>query len=98
MEQLQIAAPCHFGMEAVLKREIYDLGYEISRVEDGRVVFEGDYEALAYANIHLRTPERILLVVAEFEARSWEELFQGNCLGELFAKGRQILGDQGDFG
>ncbi len=77
MEQLQIAAPCHFGMEAVLKREIYDLGYEISRVEDGRVIFEGDYEALAYANIHLRTPERILLVLAEFEARSWEELFQG---------------------
>ena len=77
MRQIQIAAPCHFGMEAVLKREIYDLGYEICRVEDGRVIFEGDFEALAYANIHLRTPERILLVLSEFTAESWEEFFQG---------------------
>lgn len=77
MKKIQLAAPCHFGLEAVLKREIYDLGYEITRVEDGRVIFEGDPEAVVMANLHLRTPERILLVTGEFEARTWEELFQG---------------------
>ena len=42
METIQLVAPCHFGMEAVLKREIYDLGYDITKVEDGRMTFEGD--------------------------------------------------------
>ena len=61
MEYLELIAPCHFGMESVLKREIYDLGYEISQVEDGRVTFLGDWEAVVRANIFLRTAERILL-------------------------------------
>ena len=58
MRKLELIAPCHFGMEAVLKREIQDLGYEISRVEDGRVTFIGDEEAVAYANIFLRRPAK----------------------------------------
>ena len=77
MERWELIAPCHFGLEAVLKREIQDLGYEISTVEDGKVTFWGDAEAVAYGNIFLRTTERILLKVAEFKAVTFEELFQG---------------------
>ena len=51
MRKLELIAPCHFGLEAVLKKEIYDLGYEISQVEDGRVTFLGDEEAICRANI-----------------------------------------------
>ena len=76
MTQLEFVAPCHFGLEAVLKREIYDLGYEISRVEDGRVTFFGDYEALIRANLFLRTAERILLKIGSFTATTFDELFE----------------------
>lgn len=69
--------PCHFGLEAVLKREIYDLGYEITKVEDGRVTFEGDEEAVCRANIFLRTAERVMIQVGRFKATTFEELFQG---------------------
>lgn len=41
MKTYELVVPCHFGLEAVLKREIYDLGYEISRVEDGESHFRG---------------------------------------------------------
>jgi len=75
MKQIELIAPCHFGMEAVLKREIIDLGYEISQVEDGRVTFYGDMEAVAYANVFLRTAERVLLKVGQVRATSFEELF-----------------------
>lgn len=73
----ELLAPCHFGLEAVLKREILDLGYEISQVEDGRVTFIGDDEAICRANIFLRTAERVLIKVGSFQAESFEELFQG---------------------
>lgn len=76
MQQFELIAPCHFGLEAVLKREILDLGYEISAVEDGKVTFYGDAEAIAYGNVFLRTTERILLKVAEFKATTFEELFE----------------------
>ena len=51
MKTYKLMAPCHFGLEAVLKREILDLGYEVTSVEDGRVTFEGDDEAICRANI-----------------------------------------------
>lgn len=76
-QKYELIAPCHFGLEAVLKREIYDLGYEILKVEDGRITFEGDAEAICRANIFLRTAERILLKVGSFRAVTFEELFQG---------------------
>ena len=76
MERIELIAPCHFGLEAVLKREILDLGYEIARVEDGRVTFYGDAEAVCYANIFLRTAERILWKVGSFRAVTFEELFE----------------------
>lgn len=72
----ELIAPCHFGMEAVLKREITDLGYDITLVEDGRVTFIGDEETICRANIFLRTAERVLLKVGSFHAESFEELFQ----------------------
>jgi len=72
-----LLVPCHFGLEAVLKREIYDLGYEITKVEDGRVTFEGDEEAICRANIFLRTAERVMIQVGRFKATTFEELFQG---------------------
>ena len=77
MRQFELIAPCHFGLEAVLKKEILDLGYEISLVEDGRVTFIGDDEAICRANVFLRTAERVLLKAGSFKAETFEELFQG---------------------
>ena len=77
MRKFELIAPCHFGMESVLKREIVDLGYDITEVTDGRVTFFGDEEALCRANIFLRTAERILIKIGCFHAESFEELFQG---------------------
>lgn len=77
MEKFELMAPCHFGLEAVLKKEIYDLGYEILQVEDGRITFEGDAEAVCRGNIFLRTTERVLLKVGKFYAETFEDLFQG---------------------
>ncbi len=76
MEKFELIAPCHFGMEAVLKREILDLGYEITKVEDGKVTFEADAQGIADANIFLRSTERILLKVAEVKAETFDELFE----------------------
>lgn len=77
MKTYELIAPCHFGLEAVLKREIYDLGYDVTKVEDGRVTFVGDEEAICRANIFLRTAERVLLKVGQFHAETFEDLFVG---------------------
>ena len=71
-----LVSPCHFGLEAVLKRELDGIGLDITRVEDGRVYYSGDESAIARANMFLRTTERVLLVVGEFEARTYDELFE----------------------
>ena len=76
MNRFELVVPCHFGLEAVVKREIYDLGYEITRVEDGRVSFEGDAEAICRANIFLRGAERVLVQVGRFKAATFDELFE----------------------
>ena len=77
MRKLELIAPCHFGLEAVLKREITDLGYDVEQVEDGRLTFIGDEEAVCRANVFLRSAERILIKVGSFHAENYEELFQG---------------------
>ncbi|MDE6687293.1 MAG: class I SAM-dependent RNA methyltransferase [Lachnospiraceae bacterium] len=77
MNRYELIAPCHFGLEAVLKKEIIDIGYDISSVEDGRVCFYGDEEAVCRANVNLRTAERILIKVGGFRAETFEELYQG---------------------
>lgn len=76
MEIIQLVAPCHFGMEAVLKREIYDLGYDITKVEDGRVTFEGDLETICRSNIFLRTAERVMVQIGRFRATTFDELYE----------------------
>lgn len=77
MKNFECIVPCHFGLEAVLKREIIDLGYEITSVEDGRVTFLGDAEAVCRANVFLRTAERILIKIGSFHAQTYDELFEG---------------------
>jgi putative N6-adenine-specific DNA methylase len=76
-EKFTLIAPCHFGLESVLKREIQDLGYNIINVSDGRVTFEGDSKAIARANIFIRTAERILLKCGSFRATTFDDLFEG---------------------
>ena len=77
MRKFELIAPCHFGLESVLKKEIIDLGYDVSEVSDGKVTFIGDDEAIARANIGLRTAERVLIKVGSFTATTFEELFEG---------------------
>ena len=77
MSDYELIAPCHFGMEAVLKREIQKLGYDILKVEDGKVTFAGDEAAIVRANIFLRTTERILIKIGSFQATTFDELFEG---------------------
>jgi putative N6-adenine-specific DNA methylase len=74
---LRLIATCVFGLEAILAREIRDLGYEKTNVQNGSVEFEGDISAIARCNIWLRTAERLLIKVGEFKATTFEELFQG---------------------
>jgi putative N6-adenine-specific DNA methylase len=76
MKQFEYVSPCHFGLEAVLKREIMDLGYEITMVEDGKVSYRGDENTCARANMFLRTTERVLIKVASFKAETFDELFE----------------------
>ena len=77
MRTMQMIAPCLFGLEGLAGDELRRMGMENVRVEDRRVLFSGDENALAKANIRLRTGERIMVVLAQFEAKSFEELFQG---------------------
>jgi len=76
LDKMEWIAPCHFGLESILKREIQDLGYEISQVEDGRVAFRGGMDVVCRANIFLRTAERILLKAGSFQAVTFDELFE----------------------
>ena len=77
MEKLQLVAPCLFGLEGLAGDELRRMDMQDVRVEDRRVFFSGDMSALAKANIGLRTAERVMIVLAQFEAKSFEQLFQG---------------------
>jgi putative N6-adenine-specific DNA methylase len=77
MNQFEFAVPTLFGLEGIAGDELRRLNIENVRVENGRVLFSGDETALARANMNLRTGERVLLVLAEFEAKTFEQLFQG---------------------
>ncbi len=76
MKQYEYISPCHFGLEAVLKRELTDLGCEIIKVEDGKVTYTGGENTCARANVFLRTTERVLLKVGAFHAETFDELFE----------------------
>ena len=77
MDKIEIMATSTFGMEALVKKEINKLGYEIKEVKNGRITFEGDLEAIARANLWLRTAERVLVKLGEFDARDFDQLYDG---------------------
>ena len=77
MERLTMAVPCLFGLEGLVGDELRRMNMENVRVEDRRVFFEGDFEAMARANVRLRMGERVMILLARFPARSFEELYQG---------------------
>jgi len=72
-----LIATSTFGIESITAKELRTLGYENLKIENGKVTFKGDEMDIAIANIHLRTADRVLIKMAEFEAKSFEELFQG---------------------
>lgn len=76
MSNIELVAPCNFAVEAVLSREIKNLGYEITKVEDGRVSFVADEEGIIRSNLWLRTAERVMVKIGEFEAFTFDELFE----------------------
>jgi len=76
VSKIELVAPCNFAVEAILSREIKSLGYEITKVEDGRVSYIADEEGICRSNLWLRTAERVLVKIDEFEALSFEELFE----------------------
>ena len=77
MTNLEFSVPCLFGLEGLAGDELKRMGIENVRVENGRVLFSGDERAMVKANVGLRTGERVLIVLADFTAKSFEELFQG---------------------
>ena len=77
MDQMEFSVPCLFGLEGLAGDELRRLEIPNVRVENGRVLFSGDERALAKANVCLRTGERVLVVLADFRATTFEELFQG---------------------
>ena len=74
--KLELIATATFGLEAVVKREIETLGYKILKTEDGKVCFMGDERAIVRTNLWLRSADRVLLKMGEFNALDFEELFQ----------------------
>ena len=85
MSNFEFSVPCLFGLEGIAGDELRRLNMENVRVENGRVLFSGDETAIARANLNLRTGERVLLVLADFEAKTFEQLFQGVYRSELEA-------------
>ncbi len=76
MDKIELIATATFGLEAVVAGEIRDLGYEVSNMENGRVTFTGDLDAVCRTNLWLRTADRVRLKMGEFTATSFEELFE----------------------
>lgn len=101
MNKMEWIAPCHFGLESVLKREIQDLGYEISQVEDGRVTFYGEADAACRANIFLRTAGKSSFKSGKFKAVTFDELFEktkGIAMGGVHTERWKVLGGEGVIG
>lgn len=76
MKNYTLISPCFFGMEKMLAREITNLGYEIIKTEDGTITYKTDEFGIAKSNMWLRCAERVHLKIAEFEAKSFDELFE----------------------
>ena len=74
---MKFSAPCIFGLEGLCANELRYLGVENVNAENGRVTFTGDWSTLALANINSRYAERILILLAEFEVHTFDNLFEG---------------------
>ena len=74
--RLELIATATFGLEAVVRREVEALGYKVIKTEDGKVTYLGDERAIVRSNLWLRSADRVLLKIAEFEADEFESLFQ----------------------
>lgn len=74
--KLELIATATFGLEAVVKREIQNLGYKIIKSEDAKITYMGDERAIVRSNLWLRSADRVLLKMGEFKAYTFEELFQ----------------------
>lgn len=83
--KIRFSAPCHFGLEKVLRFEVIRIGGEDITVSDGRVSWTGDYLTLAKANLELFTAERVQIVLAEYHAETFEQLFDGMAKAPLEA-------------
>ncbi len=77
MRTFELIATCPMGLEAVVARELKELGYEGVRIENGRVIFPGTIADICRTNLWLRTADRVLVKMGEFEARTFDELFEG---------------------
>ena len=93
MTNIEFCVPCLFGLEGIAGDELRRLEMENVRVENGKVLFSGDERAMAKANICLRTGERVLIQLADFEAKTFEQLFQGVYQTEL----EQFIPRNGQF-
>lgn len=76
-DRFEIIVPTLFGLESLVSKELYRLGYDAKRVENGRVTFDGDYDAVVRANMWLRCGERVLIKAGEFRAQTADELYEG---------------------
>lgn len=95
----KIVATSPMGIEAIVAKEVRDLGYECT-VENGKVIFEGDEKAIVKSNLWLRTADRIKLIIGEFEAKTFDELFEGtkalpwerfmNVTSEIYVTGKSV--------
>ena len=92
MERMTMAVPCLFGLEGLVGDELRRMRMEQVRVEDRRVFFEGDFLDMARANLRLRMGERVMILLARFSARSFEELYQGDPAGALCPGQRRFPG------
>ncbi len=76
MKKVELIATTTFGLETVVKKEVKDLGFNIISVSDGKITFESDLNGIAKANLWLRSAERVLLKVGQFEALTFDSLFE----------------------
>ena len=75
MKTFELIATSTFGLESMVRKEVEDLGYEINAVQDGKVIYTGDAEAIVLSNLWLRSADRVLIKMGEFKATTFVELF-----------------------
>ena len=75
MKRFELIATSTFGLEAMVRKEVEELGYEVNAVQDGKVIYTGDAEAIVLSNLWLRSADRVLIKMGEFKATTFSELF-----------------------